>query len=186
MDDWLDEYYERYRVALFNTNVKSELLELKNMCLVLKAKGNKLILAGNGASSTIASHAATDFTKQVKLRSLCLTDASLITAYGNDYGYENWIAEALESYYRKGDIVILISSSGSSQNIVNAAKNAKKLGLKVVTFSGFSEKNPLRQIGDLNFWLQSKAYNIIENTHSIWITTVVDMILGKAEYKVSK
>lgn len=185
MDDWLDEYYERYRVALFDTNVKSELLELKNMCLALKAKGNKLILAGNGASSTIASHAATDFTKQVKLRSLCLTDASLITAYGNDFGYENWVAEAIKSYYKKGDIVVLISSSGSSKNIVNAAKKAKSLGLSVVTFSGFSSNNPLKQLGDINFWLSSKAYNVIENTHSIWITTVVDMILGNAEYSVT-
>ena len=69
--------------------------------------------------------------------------------------------------------------------IVNAAKKAKQLNLRVVTFSGFNEDNPLRQIGDLNFWLPSKAYNIIENTHSIWITTVVDMILGKAEYNVN-
>jgi D-sedoheptulose 7-phosphate isomerase len=185
MEDWLTEYYERYRVALFETNVKPELQELKKICLELKAKGNKLIMAGNGASATIASHAATDFTKQVKVRSLCFTDASLITAFGNDYGYENWVAEAIKSYYKNGDVVILISSSGSSKNIVNAAKKAKQLNLRVVTFSGFTEDNSLRQIGDLNFWLPSKAYNIIENTHSIWITTVVDMILGKAEYNVN-
>ena len=185
MEDWLTEYYERYRVALFETNVKPELQELKKICLELKAKGNKLIMAGNGASATIASHAATDFTKQAKVRSLCFTDASLITAFGNDYGYENWVAEAIKSYYKNGDVVILISSSGSSKNIVNAAKKAKQLNLRVVTFSGFTEDNPLRQIGDLNFWLPSKAYNIIENTHSIWITTVVDMILGKAEYNVN-
>ena len=185
MEDWLTEYYERYRVALFETNVKPELQELKKICLELKAKGNKLIMAGNGASATIASHAATDFTKQAKVRSLCFTDASLITAFGNDYGYENWVAEAIKSYYKNGDVVILISSSGSSKNIVNAAKKAKQLNLRVVTFSGFTEDNSLRQIGDLNFWLPSKAYNIIENTHSIWITTVVDMILGKAEYNVN-
>ena len=185
MEDWLTEYYERYRVALFEINVKPELQELKKICLELKAKGNKLIMAGNGASATIASHAATDFTKQAKVRSLCFTDASLITAFGNDYGYENWVAEAIKSYYKNGDVVILISSSGSSKNIVNAAKKAKQLNLRVVTFSGFTEDNPLRQIGDLNFWLPSKAYNIIENTHSIWITTVVDMILGKAEYNVN-
>jgi len=185
MEDWLNNYYERYRVALFETNVKAELQSFKQSCLDLKACNNKLMIAGNGASATIASHAATDFTKQAKVRSICFTDASLITAYGNDFGYENWVAEAINSYYQKGDIVVLISSSGSSKNIVNAAKKAKALGLTVVTFSGFSSNNPLKQIGDLNFWLPSKAYNIIENTHSIWITTVVDMILGKAEYNVS-
>jgi D-sedoheptulose 7-phosphate isomerase len=185
MENWLNDYYERYRVALFESDVKAELQYFKEMCLDLKARDNKLLMAGNGASATIVSHAATDFTKQAKVRSLCFTDTSLITAYGNDFGYENWVAEAVNSYYQKGDIVVLISSSGSSKNMVNAAKKAKDLGLILVTFSGFSTDNPLKQLGDLNFWLSSKAYNIIENTHSIWITTVVDMILGKAEYNVS-
>jgi len=184
MENWLNEYYDRYRVALFESNVNSELQSFKQMCLNIKANNNKLMLAGNGASATIVSHAATDFTKQAKVRSLSFTDTSLITAYANDFGYENWIAEAINSYYKKGDIVVLISSSGSSKNIVNAAKKAKSLGLSLVTFSGFSSNNPLKQLGDINFWLPSKAYNIIENTHSIWITTVVDMILGNAEYSV--
>lgn len=185
MEDWLNDYFERYRIALFESNVRVELKFFKQMCLDLKARDNKLIMAGNGASATIVSHAATDFTKQAKIRSLCFTDASLITAYGNDFGYENWVAEAVSSFYQNGDVVVLISSSGSSKNIVNAAKRAKALGLTVVTFSGFSSNNPLKQIGDLNFWLPSRAYNIIENTHSIWITTVVDLIIGKAEYNVS-
>jgi D-sedoheptulose 7-phosphate isomerase len=185
MEVWLDEYYERYRVALFETDVKVELQAFKSLCLSLKGKNNKILMAGNGASATIASHAATDFTKQAKVQSMCFTDASLITAYVNDFGYENWVAEAIESYYSRGDIIVLISSSGTSKNIVNAALRAKKLGLTLVTFSGFLGNNPLRSCGDINFWLPSRAYNIIENTHSIWITTVVDMILGNAEYKVS-
>ena len=185
MEDWLRDYYERYRVALFETNVYKEILEFKEACIKIKTNNNKLIMAGNGASATIVSHAATDFTKQTKTRALSLSDISLVTAYSNDYGYENWVSEAINSYYTEGDIIVLISSSGTSKNIVNAAMKAKKLGLTVVTFSGFSENNPLKQIGDINFWLPSKAYNIIENTHSIWITTVVDMIIGKAEYNVS-
>ena len=96
-----------------------------------------------------------------------------------------WVAKAIESYFVKGDIVVLISSSGKSKNLVNAAIRAKELGLTVVTFTGFSIDNPLKSVGDINFWLNSKAYNIIECTHMIWITTVVDMIIGKAEYTVS-
>lgn len=185
MNEWLNEYYDRYRKALFELNVHSELEAFKKIALEVHQNNTKIMLAGNGASSTIASHAATDFTKQAKVRSICFTDPSLITAFGNDFGYENWVAEAIKAYYQPKDVVVLISSSGTSKNIVNAAKTAKELGLTVVTFSGFLENNPLKQFGDLNFWLPSKAYNIIENTHSIWITTVVDMILGKAEYNVS-
>tara|TARA_B100000989_G_C19485448_1_gene447210 strand:+ start:177 stop:734 length:558 start_codon:yes stop_codon:yes gene_type:complete len=185
MEEWLNDYYERYRKALFEVDVKNELQSFKKMCLNLKLSDNKLMMAGNGASASIVSHAATDFTKQAKVRSLCFTDTALITAYSNDFGYENWVAEAINSYYIKGDIVVLVSSSGSSKNIVNAAKKAKSLGLFVVTFTGFSSDNPLKQLGDINFWLSSRAYNIIENTHSIWITTVVDMILGNAEYSVT-
>ena len=115
---------------------------------------------------------------------MCVSDSSLITAYVNDYGYESWVSEAIKSYYSEGDLVVLISSSGTSKNIVSAAKTAKNLGLNLVTFSGFSAQNHLKKFGDVNFWVDSKAYNIIENTHSIWITTVVDMLLGKAEYPV--
>jgi D-sedoheptulose 7-phosphate isomerase len=143
------------------------------------------LLAGNGASAAIVSHAATDFTKQAGVRSQCFTDSSLITAFANDYGYENWVAKAIEFYFIEGDAVILISSSGRSKNIVNAAKLAKEKGLKVITFTGFESNNPLKLLGDVNFWLDSKAYNVIECTHMIWITTVVDMIIGKAEYNVS-
>jgi D-sedoheptulose 7-phosphate isomerase len=109
----------------------------------------------------------------------------LITAYANDYGYEMWVSNAIESYAVEGDVIVLISSSGRSKNLVNAAIKAKQLGLTVVTFTGFANDNPLKSQGHINFWLESKAYNIIECTHMIWITTVVDMLIGKAEYSVS-
>jgi len=185
MENWLKEYFDRYRATLFEVNVHKELINFKKICDEVKKNNSKLLLAGNGASSSIVSHAANDFTKQAKVKSICFTDPSLITAYANDYGYENWVAKAIDSYYCEDDVVVLISSSGNSKNIINAALNAKELGLKVITFSGFSEDNQLKQIGDVNFWVPSKAYNIIENTHSIWITAVIDMIMGNAEYNVS-
>lgn len=185
MEKWYSEYLERYNKSIFQTNVYQELMIFKSLALKVKENNSKIIFAGNGASSTIASHASTDFTKQGKIKSICFSDSSLITAYGNDYGYENWVSEAIKSYSDNGDLVVLVSSSGTSKNIINAAVKAKELGLKIVTFTGFSESNPLKQYGDVNFWLESEAYNIIENTHSIWICTVVDMIIGKAEYKVS-
>jgi D-sedoheptulose 7-phosphate isomerase len=185
MDKWIEEYFDLYKTALFKSNVSKELISLKEVCESIRAVNGKLLLAGNGASASIASHAATDFTKQAGVRAQCFSDSNLITAFANDYGYEHWVAKAIEFYYVKGDAVILISSSGRSKNLVNAASLAKEKGLKVITFTGFANDNPLKSLGDINFWLDSKAYNIIECTHMIWITTVVDMIIGKAEYSVS-
>ena len=123
-----------------------------------------------------------DFTKQSGIRTVNFNEADLITCFANDYGYENWVAKAVEFYGDQGDMVILISSSGSSKNMVNAAKKAKKLGMPVITFTGFKADNPLKQIGDLNFWLDSRAYNIVENTHQIWLLMICDLIIGKVEY----
>jgi len=66
--------------------------------------------------------------------------------------------------------------------MVNAAQKAKKLGMSVITFTGFKADNPLKREGEINFWLDSKAYNIIENTHQIWLLMVCDLIIGDAEY----
>jgi D-sedoheptulose 7-phosphate isomerase len=185
MNKWIEEYLDLYKTALIETNVLEELIRLKEICESVRISNGKLLIAGNGASASIASHAATDFTKQAGVRSQCFSDSNLITAFANDYGYEHWVAKAIEFYFVNGDAIILISSSGRSKNLVNAAALAKEKGLKVITFTGFANDNPLKTLGDVNFWLNSKAYNIIECTHMIWITTVVDMIIGKAEYSVS-
>jgi D-sedoheptulose 7-phosphate isomerase len=185
MNNWIENYFELYRKSIFHSNVNEELIALKELCEEIKTNNRKLLLAGNGASMSISSHAATDFTKQAEVRAMCLSDANLITAFSNDYGYDDWVAKAIGFYGTENDAVILISSSGRSKNMVNAAAFAKEKGLKVITFTGFADDNPLKSLGDINFWLNSKAYNIIECTHMIWITTVVDMIIGKAEYNVS-
>ena len=109
-------------------------------------------------------------------------EADLITCFANDYGYENWVAKAIEFYGDEGDVAILISSSGKSDNMINAAAQANKMGIHVITLTGFKQDNPLKKLGELNFWLDSRAYNIIENTHQIWLLMVCDLIIGKIEY----
>lgn len=184
-NEFFDDYFARYRRALFEEEVRPELLAFRDLCLEIKRRDGKLMFAGNGASASIASHAAVDFTKQAKVRAMAFNDHNLITAFSNDYGYENWVAAAVEAYGKPGDAVALISSSGKSPNIVKAAQKARALGMKVVTFSGFDEINPLHEAGDINFWVGSRAYNIIEAVHGIWIFAVVDLIVGSAEYGVS-
>lgn len=173
---FIDNYFARYQHALFSTNVSIPLLKFKNLCKRVQYTGNKLIFAGNGASASISSHAATDFTQHGKVRTIAFNDHNLITAFSNDYGYENWIARALEAYADPGDVVILISSSGTSANIINAAKYVQKQNLDLVTFSGFASDNPLRAMGSTVFWVDSRAYNIVESIHLIWILTVANLL----------
>ena len=182
---WFGEYFNLYQKVLFEESNTKLLVQLKDMLTEMQTAGKKAIVMGNGASASIASHISTDLSKGAGIRTANFNDANLITALANDYGYENWMAKAIEIYADKGDVAILVSSSGNSQNVVNAAKTAKAKNMKIVTLSGFLPDNPLKQAGDLNLWVDSKAYNIIENVHMIWLTAVCDAIIGKAEYSVS-
>ena len=144
----------------------------------------KLLLAGNGASASIASHFALDFTKQAGIRALAFNDAPFLTAYANDYGYERWVERAIEHHGSERDVAILISTSGRSANVVNGAEFCRANGIDVITFTGCSADNPLKTLGDINFWADSKAYNVIESTHTIWLGLLCDLIIGKREYGV--
>lgn len=172
-------YFEKYFLKISDCirsvekNIKAMDDAVKLLELV-HARGGKVLIAGNGGSAAIASHVSVDMLKIAGIRAMNFNEADLITCYANDYGYEHWIEKALESFADVGDLVILISSSGKSQNIINAAKKAKSDGISLMTFSGFSSANPLRNIGDLNFWVESQEYNIIEMTHHIWLLAIVD------------
>ena len=179
---FIKDYLNRYKSSLFETDVYHELIKMKEILLRIKENGKKVIIAGNGGSAAIASHVSVDFTKQGGIRTINFNEADLITCFANDYGHENWVAKAIEFYSDEGDLVILISSSGSSKILLKAAQTAKKLGLHVITFTGFKDDNLLKQEGTLNFWVDSKAYNIVENTHQIWLLLICDLIVGKAEY----
>jgi len=180
--DFIKDYLIRYKKSLFESDVSKQMIKLKQKLLEIKKNGKKVIIAGNGGSAAIASHVAVDFTKQGGIRTINFNEPDLITCFANDYGYEHWVSKAIEFYGDKGDLVILISSSGNSLNMVNGAIKAKKLGMQLVTFTGFKVDNSLKRKGDINFWLDSKAYNIVENTHQIWLLMICDLLVGKAEY----
>ena len=181
---WLDDYFARFRPA-FDPAVYDTLVRFRDLAVGVRERGAKMIFAGNGASASIASHGSVDFTKQAGVRSIDFNEPNLITAYANDYGYEHWVARALAKHAQAGDAVVLISASGASPNIVRAAQYAREQGLQLVTFSGRQPDNPLRGMGDVNFWIDSHAYNVIEAVHMLWLTTVIDMVVGRAEYSVN-
>ena len=184
-NDFLRKYYDEYLKNIEPDFLFEKLNILKDWLENTSSNSGKAIFSGNGASAAIASHAALDFTKQAKIKSVTFHDSALITAYSNDYGYDNWFKKVLESNLNQDDVLILISVSGESPNIIEAAKYAKSKKNKIVTFTGKSIDNKLKSLGDINFWVDSNSYNIVEGIHMIWITTVVDMIIGKSEYSVS-
>lgn len=146
-----------------------------------QGRGSKILLVGNGGSAAVASHVAVDLTKTAGVRAVAFSDNSLLTCLANDCGYEHWVEKALEFYAEPGDVAVLISSSGKSLNIVNGAIAAKARGLRVVTLTGFDADNPLRNLGELNLWVDSRSYNVVEMTHHIWLVAVVDKIFSDKE-----
>jgi D-sedoheptulose 7-phosphate isomerase len=142
------------------------------------ASGNKLIFVGNGGSAAIASHMATDYSKNGNIRALALNDSSMLTCLGNDLGYDQVFAKQIELHARRGDILIAISSSGRSSNILNAVKAARTAGCKVVTFSGFGAENQLRSLGDTNFYISSDRYGFVEIGHLTLCHAILDFICG--------
>ena len=141
-------------------------------------KNNKLIFIGNGGSAAICSHVTVDFLKNSKIKAMNFNDADLITCFANDFGHEHWMREALKKYYNKGDCVVIISSSGESKNIVNAAKWCKNNNVDLISFSGFKKDNKLNLINKkgLALWVDSKIYNHVETAHLFLILTIIDHI----------
>jgi D-sedoheptulose 7-phosphate isomerase len=142
------------------------------------AAGNKLIFVGNGGSAAIASHMATDYSKNGGVRSLALNDSSMLTCLGNDLGYDRVFAKQIELHARAGDLVIAISSSGRSANILNAVDAAAAAGCTIATMSGFTPDNPLRKRGTWNFFVASDRYGFVEIGHLTICHAVLDFLCG--------
>jgi D-sedoheptulose 7-phosphate isomerase len=173
--NFFKNYLENFNTILTRTNYKS-LIILAKIILKHHRKKGRIIIAGNGGSASIAAHICVDLNKELSIKAINFNESNLITCFANDYGYENWLKKALEIFCDKNDLVILISSSGNSPNIINAANYIKKKKIGLITFSGFSKNNKLKKIGLVNFWCQSNSYNFIEMSHYIWLVSVVDFL----------
>jgi len=142
------------------------------------AAGHKLMFAGNGASAAISSHMATDFWKTGGMRAMAFNDIAGLTCIGNDYGYAHLFEKPVEMFADPGDVLVAISSSGRSENILRAAKAARAKGCQVLTLSGFEADNPLRALGDGNFYVPVNAYGPVEVLHHSICHCLLDTIVG--------
>ena len=140
--------------------------------------GKKIIFVGNGGSAGISSHLAIDYTKNGGLRSLAFNDGAALTCLGNDLGYEYVFAKQIEMHGRTGDVLVAISSSGRSPNILKAVSAAREAGLVILTLSGFGSDNPLRRLGDYNIYVASGEYGIVEVTHLALCHAILDFDMG--------
>jgi len=182
---FLDDYWLRYQKLFFESRNDESILNFRNSIASTFENNGRLIFMGNGASASLSSHAATDFTKQAKIPSIAFNDHNLVTALSNDYGYENWISKAIEYYSKSNDMLIFISVSGESKNLINGIKYAKKNKIKTASLTGSNENNTIKINTDISLWVDSKAYNIVECIHTIWITLIIDMFVGHPEYSVN-
>ena len=173
---YTEKYFKFFSSELKTLDIKS-FEAIVNVFNKIKRNKKKVILIGNGGSAAMSSHVSVDLTKQCGIRAINFNEADLITCFANDYGYEKWIEKTIDFYADKNDILILISSSGKSKNMINACKAAKRKKIsKIITLTGSKKNNPLSKLGDINLWVDSNIYNHIENIHQIWLLSICDLI----------
>lgn len=183
---FLDDYVGRlHRVIRTDDAVLAQIAATRDIWLRTRERGGRVIFIGNGGSAGIASHLAIDLSKNAAVPATCFSDASMMSCLANDYGFETWLAHAVRLNARAGDCMVAISSSGRSKNILNAVAMAREMKLEIVTLSGMSPDNPLRALGDVNYWIDSRSYNIVETAHQFWMMAAIDLIIGRAEYPAS-
>ena len=155
---------------------ENALEKLVEEVLSTKKTNKKIMIIGNGGSAAIAAHQALDYVRSCNIRAMSFDNPSLLTCMSNDFGYERIYEKLIENYADEDDVLIAISSSGKSLNIMNGVNKAIEKGCKVVTLSGFKEDNPLRKLGIYNFYVPSLSYGHVEMIHSLLLHCVVDYI----------
>lgn len=186
-----NEYIEKLwsnlkKTKFFKRNGEIELLdseaamqELMEYIYSFKKNGNQVFFIGNGGSAAISSHMTADFMKNGGMKTYSLYDSSVTTCMGNDYGYEYVFSKPLEFLGQENDLLIVISSSGNSANIVKALETAKVRKMKVVTFTGFGRDNKSIGMGDYSVYVPISHYGIVESIHNLLLQEIVDTILER-------
>ena len=178
-------FFKKYFNILNNLLGKIDTKDISSIynLILKKSKKGKILIFGNGANISNSAHFATDMTKNGKIKVQVFNDPNLITCFSNDYGFDNWITKTIEYYGDRNDLVILLSASGESRNLINAAKYCKKKKIHTVSICGFKKNNSLSKHCKFNLWRDSKAYNLIEICQISILSSLVDKKIGKINYK---
>lgn len=144
-----------------------------------KQQQKQLFFIGNGGSSAIASHMTADFMKNGGMNTYSLYDNAVTTCMGNDFGYEYIFSKPLEFLIKEDDLLVAISSSGNSLNIIHAIEVAKRKKASVITFTGFQPDNKVKQMGDFNVYVPCEKYGMVESLHNLILQQIVDEIMER-------
>ncbi len=191
-----DSYYSNYVSALYDslqsvifTDKNGDEVEQKRgldkLCEISeKIKKNKRVkyLCGNGASASICNHMALDWSKNGGVKTNSFSDSALFTAVVNDLGSDDVFSAPLAFYADAGDLLVTISSSGNSKNVINAIKKSREMNMSVVTLSGLKQDNTSRTLGDLNIFVSARTYGIVESAHAIIMHAWLDHYMGITEW----
>ncbi len=163
-----------YTSAKESLTAKKALAQAHHLIRATRQNGGIVYVIGNGGSAGIASHFSNDLMKALQVPSQTFYDSNLLTCLANDIGYQNIFSYPLEQMLKPHDLLVAISSSGQSQNILNAAETAHLKEASLMTLTGFNASNPLRSMGDLNFWINRKDYGLVETAHFFLLHTIID------------
>ena len=174
---------EHIEVAKKIEKLLPEIVNAAEICLMSLKDGGKILICGNGGSAADAQHIAAELSGRFKKERKALagialtTDTSALTAIGNDYGFEYIFSRQVEAIGKKGDVLIAISTSGNSQNVINAIKSAKKIGCKIITLTG-KDGGKMKDMGDINIIIPSNNTPRIQEMH-IMIGHMICAIIDK-------
>lgn len=162
---------EKYKQCLDQIDLQ----DLTRLNDTVRAADNIIIL-GNGGSNAISAHIAQDYSSQLKIKTLCFADSPRLSCYANDFGWEQAYVKFIEQFANKNTLVILMSSSGESKNILNAAEYCAEHKLKIVTLSGFNADNQLKtqfESSSLHFYVNSNDYGVVECLHQLILHSIL-------------
>lgn len=187
-------YYINYvndiSVALMNATVTDKQGKILDMDEALERWADKaeeirskkkglLFFCGNGASATMAEHMSHDWFQNAKINTYTVSETAHLTAISNDLSYEDVFSYRIERICSDKDMLITVSSSGNSPNVIKAITTAQKKGSYIITISGKSRDNLSRQSGDLNFYIPLETYGMVESAHAVLLHAALDLFLDK-------
>ena len=182
LNNFVEDYIELLSKSILSTNVNN--LEKSCKEILRRIKNKKTIyVCGNGGSAAIANHYVVDFLKffkdktNLKPKILSLSNnIETITAISNDINYKNIFSYQLDNYYNKGDLLILVSSSGNSKNIIELVKFAKKNKIQTIGFTGFNG-GYLKKNCNISLHINADNYGISEDAHHILMHIILQYLI---------